>query len=172
MYVMADGLARLLAPILSFTAEEIWRFLPGKREESVHIARFPTRDELEALIDTAMLQRWERLLQIRSEVNAGIEVERKEKRIGSSLGAGVELSATGKDYELLKQYESQLPMLFIVSEVVLRHFDSGVFTVRVLPAAGVKCERCWRYVARVSEDPGRAGICERCQDALAEAVSS
>jgi isoleucyl-tRNA synthetase len=170
MFVMTDGFARLLAPILSFSMEELWRYLPGTRDESVHLALFPANQDLEAWIDPVLLERWDHLLHIRSEVNAGIEVERKEKRIGSPLGAHVELSATGKDYELLRQYEAQLPMLFIVSGVTL--LDAGAFGVRVSPATGTKCERCWRYVPAMSTDPAQAGICTRCQDALAEAVPS
>jgi isoleucyl-tRNA synthetase len=169
MFVMTDGLARLLAPILSFSADELWRYLPGAREESVHLASFPPGDQFEMWLDPKLLERWARLLHIRSDVNVGIEAERKEKRIGSSLGARVELSATADDYALLKQYEAQLPMLFIVSEVSL---DSGAFMVRVSPARGTRCERCWRYVPKVSGEPGHPGICERCEDALAEAVSS
>ena len=180
MYVMADGLTRLMAPILSFTADELWRFVPGAREESVHIGIFPTHAELETLADGALLDRWGRLMLMRSDVNGAIELERKEKRVGSSLGAKVEIEAMGTDYALLKQYESQLPMLFIVSEVVVHENhdarpdgqtqagDSAVLKVRVSPASGVKCERCWRYVDKVSSDPTWAGLCERCQEALAQ----
>ncbi len=171
MFVMTDGLARLLAPILSFSMDELWRYLPGKNEESVHLALFPSAQAVERWVEPDLLERWDRLLQIRSDVNAGIEVERKEKRIGSSLGAHVELNATGEDYELLKQYETQLPMFFIVSGVTLRDHGApaGDFAVRVFAASGVKCERCWRYVSTMSTDPAQPGICDRCQDALSEA---
>ena len=171
MFVMSDGLARLLAPILSFSMDELWRYLPGKNEESVHLALFPSAQAVERWVEPNLLERWDRLLQIRSDVNAGIEVERKEKRIGSSLGAHVELNATGEDYELLKQYETQLPMFFIVSGVTLRDHGASAesFGVRVFAASGVKCERCWRHVSTMSTDPAQPGICERCQDALSEA---
>jgi isoleucyl-tRNA synthetase len=137
----------------------------------VHLALFPSLQVVEGWVEPDILERWDRLLQIRVEVNAGIEVERKEKRIGSSLGAHVELSATGGDYELLKQYEMQLPMFFIVSAVTLRnHGDPAAgLVIRVLAAPGVKCERCWRYVSTMSTDPAQPGICDRCQDALSEA---
>jgi isoleucyl-tRNA synthetase len=169
MYVMTDGMARLLAPILSFSADELWRYLPGHREESVHLALFPDAGELEGLTDRSLLDQWERLLDIRGDVNASLEVLRQSKQIGNSLQAGVTLTASGADFSLLDRYRAQLPMLFIVSEVAV---EPGDFGVRVDRASGVRCERCWRYVSKVSGEPGQPGICERCQDALAEAVSS
>jgi isoleucyl-tRNA synthetase len=178
MYLMADGLTRLLAPILSFTADELWRFLPGKREESVHIAVFPTADELRAHEDPEIVERWNRLGAIREAVLAEIEPLRKNKQIGSSLQAKVVLSATPAQLALLERYARDLPMLFIVSEVELRPAPEDVEAqgearprVTIERAAGVKCERCWRYVPAVSKDPASAGLCERCQDALAETVN-
>ena len=172
LYIMADGLTRLVAPILSFTADELWRFLPGTREESVHIAVFPTRAGLEALADRNLVQRWSALSDLRERVLAQIEPLRKEKQIGSSLQAQVMLTAAPQDFHFLKQYERQLPMLFIVSDVSLREGDAeaGKPRIAILRSDGVKCERCWRYVKSVSTDPAWAGLCERCQDALAEPI--
>jgi len=171
MYVIADGLARLLAPILSFTTDELWQYLPGSREESVHLALFPEGASLDGLDDPALTTRWERLIAIRDQVLAKIEPLRKDKQIGSSLQAKVTLSATGDDLALLRSHEAQLPMLFIVSEVEVREgTQGGGLEISIDRARGVKCERCWRYVANVSSDPERPGICDRCQDALAETV--
>jgi isoleucyl-tRNA synthetase len=168
-YLMADGLTRLLAPILSFTADELWRHLratPG-REESVHMALFPAIEKLDALADPALVERWNTLLALRERVLAEIEPRRKNKEIGSSLQAKVIISASPAELELLQRYAKQLPMLFIVSEVELRQGQPGITIER---AAGVKCERCWRIVPAVSKEPAWAGICDRCQDALAETV--
>ena len=177
MYLMADGLTRLLAPILSFTADELWRFIPGPREESVHIAVFPTREELEPLRDAALVERWERLAAVREQVLGEIEPLRKNKQIGSSLQAKVVIHATRAELPLLEQYAKQLPMLFIVSEVELRPAPEDVEAhaeakprVSIERAGGVKCERCWRYVPAVSADPDLAGLCDRCQDAIAETI--
>jgi isoleucyl-tRNA synthetase len=177
MYMMADGLTRLLAPILSFTADELWRFMPGTREESVHMEVFPTREELEPLRDAALVARWERLAAVREQVLAEIEPLRKNKQIGSSLQAKVVISATKAELPLLEQYAKQLPMLFIVSEVEVRPAPDDVEAhgearprVTIERAGGVKCERCWRYVPSVSTDPDLAGLCERCQDAIAETI--
>ncbi len=180
MYLMADGLTRLMAPVLSFTADELWGYLPGarSREESVHIALFPTPEELSELNDAELTARWDALLGVRVQVLAEIEPLRKDKRIGSSLQAKVVLSATPNELALLERYARDLPMLFIVSEVELRPAPTDVEAhteakprVTIERAGGVKCERCWRYVRSVSSDPTWAGLCERCQDALAEAVN-
>lgn len=179
MYVMADGFARLLAPLLPVTAEELWRAVPGTREESVHLALFPDGRELESLIDRDLLGRWEKLLALREEVLAQIEPLRKTKQIGSSLQARVTLSATPAEEAFLEPYASQLPMLFIVSEVALHTAPSDVVAhgeaqprVVIERARGVKCERCWRYVPAVSTEPASAGICDRCQEALAETANA
>jgi len=178
MYVMADGLARLLAPILSFTAEELWRYLPGSREPSVHMALFPTAASLAPMIDRELLDRWAKLIAVRDAVLAHIEPLRKDKQIGSSLQAKVIISATPAELALLEPHAKQLPMLFIVSEVELRKAPADVEAhaealprVTIERASGVKCERCWRYVPRVSTESASAGVCDRCQDALAPSSS-
>ncbi len=177
IYAMADGLTRLMAPILSFTADELWRFLPGAREESVHIAVFPTSADLLLLVDAEITARWDRLVRVRERVLAHIEPLRKEKQIGSSLQAKVVLSATPEDLTLLERHARDLPMLFIVSEVELKAATMDAEAtgedaprVTIERASGVKCERCWRYVPSVSKEPASLGICERCQHALAEAA--
>jgi isoleucyl-tRNA synthetase len=171
MYVMADGLTRLMAPILSFTADELWRHLPGKREESVHMALFPTAADLLLLIEAEIVHRWDRLVGVRERVLAQIEPLRKDKKIGSSLQARVVLTAPPEEMPLLEAYTRDLPMLFIVSEVELKSGPRPDLGIAIERAGGVKCERCWRYVAKVSRDPAFAGICDRCQDALAETVN-
>jgi isoleucyl-tRNA synthetase len=178
IYRMADGLTRLLAPILSFTADELWRFLPGAREESVHMALFPTATDLGMLHDPSLVARWNALIALRVQVLAEIEPLRKNKQIGSSLQAKVIISASAADLPLLRQYAGQLPMLFIVSEVELRPAPDDLGPpgeagprVTIERATGVKCERCWRYVPAVSSEPATAGLCDRCQDALAEKVN-
>ncbi len=178
MYLMADGLTRLAAPILSFTADELWRFLPGDREASVHMGLFPAYADLAPFADRDLVQRWTKLMTVREAVLAEIEPLRKGKQIGSSLQAKVILSATTPELAFLEQHARDLPMLFIVSEVELRPAPSDVEAaseassrVAIERAAGVKCERCWRYVRAVSNDAAWAGLCERCQDALAQTTN-
>jgi isoleucyl-tRNA synthetase len=179
MYVIADGLTRLVSPILPVTAEELWRFLPGARGESVHLETFPTPDELAKLVDHDILQRWTTLMAIREQVLAEIEPLRRSKQIGSSLQAKVVVAAGKRELEFLQRYVRDLPMLFIVSEVQLRPAPAldtagtdGRLHVAIERVDGVKCERCWRYVSSVSNAPDRQGVCDRCLDALAEPVNS
>ncbi|MBZ5557942.1 MAG: isoleucine--tRNA ligase [Acidobacteriia bacterium] len=172
MYLIADGLTRLMAPIVSFTADELWRFLPGPREESVHMAVFPTASELQALMDAGLLAQWDALVKVRDAVLAKIEPMRRDKQIGSSLQAKVVLAGPATALAPLQAHARALPMLFIVSEVELRPgpggpgSDAGELQIAIERAPGVKCERCWRYVPSVSSDPEWAGICGRCQEAL------
>ena len=158
MGIMADGLARLLAPILPVTADELWRFLPTStdagapgREASVHMALFPTG--VERLADGALDERWERLRAVRDEVNKALEEARQAKTIGTSLAAHVRLSAGGDIAALLRAHEADLPMLFIVSQVSLDTSGDEGLAVQVLRADGEKCDRCWRIVPERSTEP-------------------
>ncbi|MEO5897018.1 MAG: isoleucine--tRNA ligase [Vicinamibacterales bacterium] len=168
MYVIADGLARLLAPILPVTTEEMWKHLPGKREVSVHMAEFPQLADVEALLDGALVRRWERLIEIRNQVNRSLEAARQAKTIGNSLGAHIVLHARSEAATLLQSVKDDLPMLFIVSQLAF-HADTGdgpELEVTVTRAEGDKCARCWRIVRSVSGAAGTAGLCDRCVSAL------
>ena len=118
MFIIVDGLARLLAPVLSVTMDELWRMLPGEREESVHMALFPR--DLEQWKDAALLERWSALASVRDQVNLQLEEKRKDKTIAANLSARVVVEAGGETATLLTHYESFLPTLFGVSEVNLK----------------------------------------------------
>ena len=168
MYRICDGLARLLAPILPVTADDLWRHMPGQRSESVHLETFASAEEA---LDPALVATWNRLLDVREAVNAALEQKRKDKVIGTSLGARVVLTASGPVAALLEAHRAELPMLFIVSDLELRTGPADgpdVVTAEVERAPGTKCERCWRIVPATSADPEWAGLCTRCVDALAE----
>jgi isoleucyl-tRNA synthetase len=170
MYVIADGLSRLLAPILPVTCDELWRHLPERREPSVHLAEFPTRESLEAFRNPALVAAWQQLIAIRDEVNRALEAARQSKTIGTSLAARVELRARGETLALLEQYRTDLPMLFIASQVELApatRDGSDALEVSVNRAEGDKCARCWRIVPELSSAPGTQGLCGRCVDAIA-----
>jgi isoleucyl-tRNA synthetase len=165
MYLIADGLARLLAPILPVTADELWRHLPGLREESVHLAEFPT--DLDRLAHAELGDRWRQLIAIRDDVNRVLETARQAKEIGTSLAARVSLRAGGEAGALLRRYEADLPMLFIVSQVSLDASGAEGVSVSVARAEGDKCERCWRVLPSLAGDPEAPGLCSRCVSALA-----
>jgi len=172
MFTIVDGLARLLAPVLSVTMDELWRLLPGEREESVHMALFPR--ELEQWKDAALLERWSALAAVRDQVNLQLEEKRKDKTITANLSARVTVDAAAETAALLSEYRDFLPTLFGVSEVDLKTSgpqDLKTTAVAVDRATGTKCERCWRYVPEVSVEPERQGLCSRCVEALAEPVS-
>jgi isoleucyl-tRNA synthetase len=170
MFVMVDGLVRLLAPILPITADELWRAMPGARPASVHLAEFPA--DLDGWLDDARVDRWTRLIAVRDAVNTALEAQRQAKAIGTALEAKVVLEARGDTLALLQANAGQLPMLFIVSEaeIVAAADDAPELTVRVVRSDGTKCVRCWRYVHDISAEPAFAGLCGRCVDAVAELV--
>jgi isoleucyl-tRNA synthetase len=179
LWRMGEALVRLLAPVMSFTADEVWGFLPARpgRTESVHLELFPAPQDLTGPVpdgfDVAALQRdWQTLLSVRDEALKVLEAARAEKRIGSSLEAQVHLSAPESVFSLLERYRDQLRYLFIVSDVVLekaptRNGDAGL-TIEVSKAPGEKCERCWNYSIHVGEDKVYPTVCERCSAVLAE----
>ena len=188
IYTMTDGLARLLAPILPVTTDDLWRFLPGAREDSVHLADLPA--DCEALVDRDLLARWQRLLALRDAVNVELERLRQQKTVGTSLEAGVSVRANGSTAELAERYAADLATLFITSDVSVASAPDlpldadaataagarftepgGAAIIEAQRAGGVRCDRCWRYVPSVSHgDP--AGLCTRCVDALSEAMES
>ncbi len=163
------SILRALAPILSFTAEEAWEFLPRMQgdADSIFLNDFP--DGYEAWLDEDLASRWDDLLAVRDEVQRSLEavrVPRKQKQpgqIGSSQEAHVTVTTNGRTLELLRQYEDQLEMLFIVSDVTLAQGDvtgEGPVDASVVPASGEKCPRCWNYW--IEEGSGDE-ICARCQ---------
>jgi isoleucyl-tRNA synthetase len=187
MFEIADGLVRLLAPILSVTADELWRHLPGRREASVHLAEFPSAAALARMRAPQLEGRWQVLLEARSAVNVKLETLRDAKAIGSSLQASVTIdTADPTAAALLRRDAAMLPMLFIVSNVSLgpsavhapelSDSELGIaleagsardWFVEATPAAGEKCQRCWRIVPSVSAAADSIGLCSRCVDALA-----
>src|SRR5689334_18742862 len=163
---IGDALARMLGPILVFTADEIWENLPARKEESIHLALLPAASDEN---HDALLAEWERLYAIRDEVLRALEEARVAKRIGSSLEAKVILNASGSALELLQKHQKDLRYLFIVSQVELGNLgaDAGV-SITITGADGTKCERCWNYSTHVGESETNPTVCERCVAALQE----
>jgi isoleucyl-tRNA synthetase len=173
LYRITDALARLLAPVLVFTADEIWENLPARgdeeREAFVHLAEFPQpageRDE-------ALLSRWAKIYEVRDVVLRSLEEARNAKLIGSSLEARVALRADAETLQVLQQYANDLRYIFIVSQVDLAPASvgetAGGLAVSISRAEGEKCERCWNYSTRVGESARYPTVCERCVEALAE----
>ncbi len=176
LYIILESLLKLCAPILSFTADEAWKHLPQQngRVESVHLAGFPeTREEYN---NATVAETWDILLQVRDRVLKSLEEARAAKLIGNALEACVSLWVPQKLGNFLKNYEQELPDLFIVSQVILElKQGSGDVSlenliadmeVRISEAAGKKCERCWKYSPLVGADKAQPTACERCAAVL------
>ncbi|HEX8441082.1 isoleucine--tRNA ligase [Archangium sp.] len=173
LHEVATVLLQLLAPVMSFTADEAWQFLPGKKAESVFLTDFP---EPAVKPDAALSEKYEKLFAVRGAVQGLLEAARRDKMIGSSLEARVVLSASGKAKEFLQANVADLPGLLIVSQVeladgagekaqalnVAQALGEDV-KAEVLSAKGEKCPRCWTYSEKVA---GGAPVCEKCQEAL------
>jgi isoleucyl-tRNA synthetase len=179
------AMTKLMAPILSFTADEIWRMLPGSLRGdghvfSVHLSPFPEIGP-NWFTDPELAQRWDDLLHVRSQVQAKLEEKRREKVIGSSLEAKVIVYAQQTSpalYDFLKRDEDFLPTLFIVSQVELHGVDqlpmkadnlqdlADGIEVEVVKADGAKCERCWNYRPAVGTFKDHPTLCDRCVEAV------
>ena len=176
IFNILNSLVRLLAPILSFTTEEIWRYMPSypSKEESVHISYFP--EIKEEWIDKDLTERWERLLSVRKDVSKALELARKEGIIGSSLEAKVSILSPDGLTSLIEGFMPILREVFIVSQVemsgvdgrkiVLESEDTKGLKIGIDRAEGRKCERCWNYSPRVGEFKEHPDVCERCIEAL------
>ncbi|MGI6129383.1 MAG: isoleucine--tRNA ligase [bacterium] len=175
LYEVLTTLVRLIAPVLTFTAEEIWEYIPGTKEESVQLSLWPEVNP--KYFDDQLEQRWNELLAVRSGVAKVLEEARRTGLIGTSLMAKVDLwfpEGLRHAYELVKEYEELLPALFIVSYVDLHEpgeepLDKAVkiealagVHCQVSLATGEKCQRCWMYNEETED-----GVCPRCQTVLA-----
>jgi isoleucyl-tRNA synthetase len=168
LYEIIDRVTRLVAPILSFTAEEVWEHIPGAkaRAESVHVAEFPSVEPEWG--DAELTNRWARLLEVREVAQKALEEKRAAKEIGSSLEAAVVLRAGGDLYDLLESYRETLEDLLIVSGVELERADGDDIGVTVRRAEGEKCERCWHYRPTVGQEPTLPTVCHKCAGHLRE----
>jgi isoleucyl-tRNA synthetase len=167
LHRIALDLAAVMAPVIPFTADEIWSLVPGRSPDSVHLAIFPEPKEPGPLGD------WPELLEVRSVVTKALEEERAAKRIAGSQEARIVVRAPGEVLARLRRHEEQstvfpgnLASLFIVSQVTLVEGD-GPVTVEVSRADGGKCERCWTYSENVGRQGIHSGVCERCAAVLA-----
>lgn len=164
LYTILDKTVRLISPILSFTAEEIYDNMPYKEVESVHLLDFPEENLID---DKELEEKWDKLLEVRDDVLKALEESRNEKVIGKSLEAALEIySNDAKVVELLQSVDN-LHQLFIVSKVTVKENSGKEYDyskVLVTKAQGHKCERCWTIVDEVDENI----LCPRCQDVVSK----
>ncbi len=179
MHEILKSLVVMLAPVLSFTADEVWRFMPQEAglEESVQLAAWP--EAKPQRIDAALEAKWEKLLEVRGEITKVLEGARRDKTIGHSLDAAVSIWADAETLGFLRTFgEKELAALLIVSKVALHEglgkadalackAETLEIAVAVAAAEGEKCERCWLYVDSVGADADHPTLCSRCAQALA-----
>lgn len=170
IYRILDALVRMLAPILSFTAEEIWGFMQHDASADTESVFFNDMPKVNPAYDDAVLSaKWERLHSIRDEVNLALEAARNEKIIGKSLEAAVTLSADGELFDFLTSVQNELPTICIVSAVRITKDAVGTasanvegLSIGVEHAAGIKCPRCWMFSEEAGKDAEHPELCPRC----------
>ena len=163
LYQILDALVRELAPLIPFTAEEIWRHFKGTG--SVHLSDWPEVDE--KAVDADLEKNWQKLRQLRESVLKELEEKRIAKVIGSPLDAKIILYIKDDlEYNLLSKYLNDLPSLFIVSQVELKKAEER--KIAVDKADGKKCSRCWNWNDSVGSDSAHPTLCKRCRDVVAE----
>ncbi len=178
--IILDSIVRIMAPVLSFTSEEIWNFMPGykEKETSIHLASLP--DVKEEWKDSNLAKKWHRILEVRGEVTKALEKARVDKLIGHPLDASITISANEDLYNGLYLYVDDLRSIFITSEASLVKDESipdayesdeiEGLSILVRPATDDKCERCWIHDTSVGTNSEQPTICNRCRDALEELV--
>jgi isoleucyl-tRNA synthetase len=166
LWKITEALTRLLAPILSFTADEVWDYLPTVegRKASVHLAVFPKPEDVYSEDPTDLLEEWKLIFGTRDAAMLVLEEARQEKRIGKGLEADVEIVAPGKLLELLQSHAAGLKEILNVSAVKL--LEGQELSVAALPAAGTKCARCWNFMPVVANYGVWESVCTRCSGAL------
>jgi isoleucyl-tRNA synthetase len=168
LYKITDALVRLVAPILSFTADEVWSYMPKVegRPPSVHLAEFPHVNELAPAELGQLRQDWRSLLDFRSLALLRLEIERQAKRIGKSSEAKLIISGGLDENHLLEKHASALREVLNVSQIEFCPSAPREDGVQVLPADGIKCERCWNYRTDTEQYGPWATVCGRCRHAL------
>ena len=168
LWQITEALTRLVAPILTFTADEVWEHLPKVegREASVHLAQFPAPAEIFSEDPTPLLEEWKQLFAVRDAALVVLEESRQAKTIGKGLEAELEISASGEQLVLLQRHAAGLKEIVNVSRVTV--VPGAALAVKALPASGSKCARCWNFMPHVSNYGTWENVCDRCQGALKE----
>ncbi|MBI5888028.1 MAG: isoleucine--tRNA ligase [Deltaproteobacteria bacterium] len=182
MYHVLDNLLRLTAPVLVFTSDEAWAFMPGKHEESVHLAAMP--EVKKEWLDNGLSEKWDRLMTVKDEISKTLEACRRDKFIGHSLDAEVTISFTGEAgnkalleifqfagkavdlKKFLEENKSALEDILIISKLNVVEGKATALIIEVKKATGDKCERCWHYSPTVGGHAAHKTICSRCAEAL------
>lgn len=174
MFNILEVLVRILTPVLAFTTEEIWQYMPHRASddpESVQLNYWPELNE--KYLDAKLEEKWAGIIDLRSDVSKALELARTNKLIGHSLNAKVTIYADDKNYDFIKGIEDELVTIFIISDAELKRFEeapSDTFAgevvqgikIEVSQASGEKCERCWMFSESVGKQAEHPSLCSRC----------
>ena len=162
IYIILDAMTRMLAPILAYTSDEIWKYMPHRADHDAECVLFNAMPEvIDIALEENFISNWDKIHELRDTVKKHLEVAVKEKMIKASLEATVTLKASGEELEFIKSVENELAAAFIVSDVTVEAAD-GELEVLVNKAEGEKCERCWCYSKTVGENANHPTLCARC----------
>jgi isoleucyl-tRNA synthetase len=167
IYTILDALTRMICPILAYTSDEIWKYMPhksGDDKECILFNSMPTTVDIEVSDD--FMEVWNKIHQLRDDVKKALEEAIKAKKVRKSLDAKVTLNCGGETLNFIQSVEKELKAAFIVSEVEVCDNGSDELTVVIDPAQGEKCERCWEHSLTVGECAEHPTICARCAEAL------
>lgn len=169
IYFILDAMTRMISPILAYTSDEIWRYMPHSSDSDPNCVLFNEMPkELHIDADADFMEKWDKIHQLRDTVKKSLELAVKEKQIRASLEAKVVLSCSGAEYDFIQSVKKELPAAFIVSEVELVQANTQELAVKIEKAAGQKCERCWSYSETVGKNSEHPTICARCASVLNE----
>lgn len=175
IYLILNALVKMIAPILSYTAEEIWKYMPhSKTEVSESVFLNDMNSKIELNISNEFIENWDKIHKIRDEIKKVLEIQRKNKVIGSSLEAEVTVYASGELYEFIKNHEEEFKSVLIISGIKAQKEGKGDYEVEGIEGLSIsishskygKCERCWTYSESVGEDTENPTICARCAGVL------
>ena len=173
MYKILDTIARLVSPILAFTADEIWQFMPHTDDVDARHVVYNAIPDAKGEYDEEFMARWNKIHEMRDDVKKALELARADKVIGASLDAKVTLYADGELYDFAKSVENILPTVFMVSDFELIRGEGGSFkgevegmSVTAVHARGEKCARCWSFGNTVGKDADHPTICARCAEVI------
>lgn len=166
IYIILNAMTRMIAPILAYTSDEIWKYMPhSSKEKAEHVIYNEMPEKVDISIDDDFMAFWDEIHELRDDVKKSLETFIKDKTIKSSLEAKVTLGASGDKLAFLKKAENELATAFIVSEVEIVD-NSSELEIRIDKAEGEKCERCWVISKTVGENSDHPTLCSRCCENL------
>lgn len=166
IYIILNAMTRMIAPILAYTSDEIWKYMPhSSGEKAEHVIYNEMPEKVDITIDDDFMAFWDEIHELRDDVKKSLETFIKDKTIKSSLEAKVTLAASGDKLAFLKKAENELATAFIVSEVEIVE-NSSELEIKIEKAEGEKCERCWVISKTVGENSDHPTLCSRCCENL------